>query len=100
MNKLLVSRVHLSCNMFILIVTFTMDVSEAALVCNKDWDPSYLRDIFDSDFHDFSELWANSVGDMELLHDVESVERYCPEVEDISLDDESLVNAVTEIENE
>ena len=42
----------------------------------------------------------DSFDDMELLHDVQSMEKYCPEVEDISLDDESLLNAVTDIENE
>ena len=44
--------------MFSLRVIFTMEVSDASLVSNRDWDPSYLQDIFDGDFHEFTELWS------------------------------------------
>ena len=78
-------------------VTFMMDLPEALLVRNRDWDPAYLSEIFDVDFNDYSGLVNTSITDMEL---VKHVEKYCPIVEDISLDNETLCKAVTDIENE
>ena len=69
------------------VVNVTMDVPDSALFCNRDWDPLYLRGIFDTEFN---ELWCSDINDMDLLSHVEQVERYCPIVEDISLDDETL----------
>ena len=77
-----------------------MDLPECALVCNRDWDPCYLKDIFYVSFDDCSDLWSDSFTDMDLLEHVECVEQYCPVVEDISLDDSTLCEAVEQIENE
>ena len=77
-----------------------MEVTDASLVCNRDWDPSYLSSIFDVDFHDSGNISDNSISDMELVRHVESVERYSPLVEDISLDDDTLCQAVDQIERE
>ena len=75
-----------------------MDVSDASLMVNRDWDPSYLRSILDADFYDFSNLWTNSVKDSELIEVADDVERYSPIVEDVSLEDNVLCEAVEQIE--
>ena len=77
-----------------------MEDSDELLLENRDWDPLYLSSIFDSDFCDHSDLWINDMGDQELVGVVEHLERYCPEVEDISLDESELCSAVEHIENE
>ena len=77
-----------------------MDVSDAVIWRNKDWDPSYLLDIFTEDFYNFDELWDNSLSDSDLVEVVSKMERYCPVVEDISMDDEELCKAVEQIEYE
>ena len=64
-----------------------------------NWDPSYLRYIFSQDF-EFRELWSNGMGDQDLIKAAEASERYCPVVEDISLDHDTLYEAVAQIENE
>ena len=74
------------------------------LFVNFDWDPAYLSEIFAEDFDDYSEMWnEESVGDDELVKCVEKMDlkqRYCPIVEDISMDDSMLCAAVEQIENE
>ena len=77
-----------------------MEVTDASLVCNQDWDPSYLSTIFDVDFYDSGNISDTSISDMELVRHVECVERYCPTVEDISLDDDMLRQALDQIERE
>ena len=77
-----------------------MDVSDAVIWRNKDWDPSYLLDIFTEDFYNFDELWDNSLTDSDLVQGVSKMEKYCPVVEDISMDDEELCKAVEQIEYE
>ena len=77
-----------------------MDVSDTWLWSNRDWDPSYLSSIFDKDFYDFNDLWLSNINDMELLEAGKDVERYCPIVEDISMDDQELCEAVEQIEYE
>ena len=67
---------------------------------NKDWDPQYLRQIVSQDFYEFRELWQGSLPDKDLVKAAENLDRYSPEVEDISLDDDTLYEAVAEIENE
>ena len=51
-----------------------MDLPECALFCNHDWDPCYLKDIFDVSFDECSDLWSDSITDMDLLEHVECVE--------------------------
>ena len=78
-----------------------MDVLDYYLCRSNDWDPTYLSQIFSQDFHEFSELWNSSnIKDMGLVQEVEKIERYCPIVEDISIDDEVLCSAVEKIEDE
>ena len=77
-----------------------MDVSDTFLFSNRDFDPVYLRGIFDDSFESCSELWANSVDDSVLVDAMENYERYCPVVEDISIEDEVLYSAVERIEEE
>ena len=75
-----------------------MDISDSLLWKNRDWDPSYLLDIVSEDFYDFGDLWDSSICDSDLVSSVENMEKYCPIVEDISVDDEFLCEAVEEIE--
>ena len=77
-----------------------MDVPDSSFISNHDWDPAYLRDIFDVEFFDFTELFFSNITDMELLEHVEHTEKYCPITEDISLDDDTLCQAVKQIETE
>ena len=75
-----------------------MELPDEVLLCNQDWDPSYLRDIFEEDFYEFSDLWASNMSDCELVEGVEKLEIYSPLVEDISMDDSYLCHAVEQIE--
>ena len=81
-------------------VNVTMEVTETSLICNKDGDPVYLQTIFDTDFYEFTDLWTTSVPDMELIRHVENVEKYCTIVENISLNDNTLCEAVDQIGKE
>ena len=51
---------------------------------NRDWDPSYLSEIFSQDFYEFGELWKSNLDDLALVDEVQKLEKYCPIVEDIS----------------
>ena len=75
-----------------------MDISGSVLIRNLDWEPSYLKSIFDIDFPD--NLWCREMDDSELLNTVTQLERYCLIVEDISMDDIDLCNAVEKVEAE
>ena len=77
-----------------------MDVTDQFLSMHRDWDPLYLQSIFNVDFYDFTELWSGNIKDVELVKAVDDVEKYCPIVEDISMDDIELCNAVEQIEEE
>ena len=77
-----------------------MELRDDVLMQNRDWDPSYLSMLFSEDFNDFSDLWQTSVGDRELISHVENVEKYVPIVEDISIEDNVLCEAVECIEQE
>ena len=77
-----------------------MEISDRYFVTNRDWDSCYLRELISEDFYEFKDLWQSNVGDVELVKEVEKVDKYSPVVEDISLDDATLYNAVEEIENE
>ena len=81
-------------------VIVTMDLSDECFKRNRDWDPSYLLMLFDEDFHDFNELWSSNMGDSELVSAIENLEIYSPIVEDISMDDNTLCEAVEQIEQE
>ena len=71
------------------------------LFTNLDWDPLYLASIFDEDFNDMSDLWKHeNISDTELLNAMDGVGKYCPVVEDISIDDNDLYDAVEQIEQE
>ena len=68
---------------------------------NHDWDPQNLRELVCQDFYDFKEYWQSSVADTEFVTKDEktmATERYSLLVEDISLDDDTLYEAVTQIE--
>ena len=78
-----------------LCVSNSMDVD---LSTNLDWDPSYLSSIFDEEFNDMSDLWScENISDGDL---VSAVDRYCPIVEDITIEDNVLYDAVQQIEHE
>ena len=75
--------------------------NECYLFTNLDWDPSYLALLFSKDFENMSSLWnCELVSDVELLEFSKNEEKYSPCVEDISLDDDMLLNAVNQIEAE
>ena len=78
------------------LVSTDMELADRMFLTNRDWDPCYLRDLVSQDFYEFRELWQSNVCDGEL---VKAADKYYPEVEDISLDDDTLCNAVEEIEN-
>ena len=75
-----------------------MELSDAHFTCNRDWDPSYLKSIFDTDFYEYSDLWSNSMDDSEILDVATFGEPYQPIV--ISMDDNELCSAVEKIESE
>ena len=77
-----------------------MDVLDDQLFSNQDWDPCYLQDLFSTDFNDFTDHWKSLVTDADLNTQMDKVEKYCLVVEDISIEDEVLYNAVEKIENE
>ena len=86
--------------LFTLVVIVTMNMSDDYLKSNRDWDPSYFSMLFSDDFNDFSDLWSSNMGDKELVNAVEKLEIYSSIVEDISLDDNVLYQAVEQIEQE
>ena len=75
-----------------------MDIADRVFVTNLDWDPQYLMECVTQDFYDFTEHWQNCLSDKELI-DREGPQ-YCPVVEDILLDDDTLYEAVEQIEHE
>ena len=77
-----------------------MDIPDQFIICNRDWDPSYLSEILDGDFFEFSDLWESDVQDTELVMELEKVEKYSSIIEDISVEDEVLCRAVESIEEE
>ena len=77
-----------------------MEISDANLVSNRDWDPCYLRELFSEDFFEFKEHWDKSISDAALNSEMEKLDKYSPIVEDITLEDEVLYNAVERIEDE
>ena len=64
---------------------------------NRDWDPTYLQELFRVDFYDFSKHWRSKISDADLNMEIDTVETYCPITEDISIEDEVLYNAVEKI---
>ena len=68
---------------------------------NLDWDPVYLSRIFESEFEDYSNLWddEHSVSGREMMEVAEGG-NYCPIVEDISIDDDTLCSSIEEIETQ
>ena len=85
---------------FQLLVAFRMELSDRVFTANRDWDPCYLRYIFSQDFFEFHDLWKSSVGDQDMIKAAEASKPYKPIVEDISLDDDTLYDAVAQIEKE
>ena len=77
-----------------------MDISDSSLLSNRDWDPSYLALLFSEDFDDYSNLWNSEMSDMELVCETNKVEKYCPIVEDISIEDDVLCQEVECIEKQ
>ena len=67
-----------------------MELSDRCLSLNRDWDPSYLSDIFTQDFYSFDNLWSSNVSHCDLVREVRNMEKYVPIVEDILLDDNTL----------
>ena len=77
-----------------------MELPNIVFACNRDWDPSYLSEIFNQDFYEFKDHWESNVCDDELVQESNRVEHYCPITQDISLDDELLCQAVEKVEEE
>ena len=73
---------------------------DSNFLLNCDWDPVYLESLFSVEFDDYSDLWVSNMNDTEFLDVVQSIERYSPIVEDISMDDNELCMAVEQIETE
>ena len=77
-----------------------MELANRVFMANRDWDPMYLRELLAQDFYEFRDLWHSTVTDMELVRAAETPQRYSPVVEDISLDDSTLCQAVEDIEHQ
>ena len=77
-----------------------MEEPDSIFYLNRDWDPSYLRELFSEDFFDLNDLWSSNVNYMELVREVETMEKYCLIDEDINMDDQTLCQAVEQIESE
>ena len=80
-----------------------MELSDRIFCIDRDWDPQYLREMISQNFYEFSDLWQNGICDKELVGAVDramATERYCPVVEDISIDDDTLYEAVAQKERE
>ena len=77
-----------------------MDGFDYEISRNSDWDLSYLQVLFSEDFYEFDDLWLSNMSDYELVKGIEKLDIYSPIVEDISLDDDQLVEAVEQIEHE
>ena len=56
--------------------------------------------LFNQDFDDFTDLWSTNIGDNELVNVIEKMDIYSPQVEDISIEDSVLCQAVEQIEHE
>ena len=68
-----------------------MDLSDSDLMNNRDWDPSYLIDLFKEDFFDFGNLQIDDdISDQDICSELDRVEKeiYAPIVEDISFDED------------
>ena len=81
----------------------SMELSDRIFYTNHDWDPQYLRELVCQDFYEFQEHWQSSLGDKELIAESDramATEQYTPLMEDISLDDDTLYEAVSQIERE
>ena len=89
-------RCHLLVVAHCSVIGAAMDIADRVFVTNLDWDPQYLMECVTQDFYDFTEHWQNCLSDKELIDG----ERYCLLVEDISLDDDTLYEAVEQIEQE
>ena len=85
---------------FLVPLAFRIDIWNRFFTVNCDWDPCYLRYILSQDFFEFHGLWSNSVGDQDMIKAAETSECYSPVVEDISLGDNTLYDAVAQIEKE
>ena len=78
-----------------------MDIADRVFITNHDWDPQYLREVLTEDFYEFADHWQNNILDMDLIEAERSGgAKYSPVVEDISLDDATLYEAVEQIEQE
>ena len=63
--------------------------SDQYLIENPDWNPEYLRTLFSHDFYDMNDHWngTNFISDTDMC---QVNEKYCPIVQDISMDDDDL----------
>ena len=50
-------------------------VSDRLLCTNRDWDPSYLSELFSDEFFDFCDHWISKMNDFELVSNVEKIKR-------------------------
>ena len=82
-------------------IGFIMSMESNDIFLSWDWDPCYLAYIFDQDFFDMAELWdGDDTTDSSLLESFENKDIYAPILEDISLDDDLLHEAVEEMESQ
>ena len=63
-----------------------------------DFDPTYLQQVFADDLYEMNNLWTSNINDMDLLQEIEKIERYFPITEEISLDDKVLCSTIEQIE--
>ena len=64
-------------------VLLRMEIPDETFILDKDWDLTYLGELFREDFYEFVYLWSSSMCDIDLVHVVEAIEKYNPLIEDI-----------------
>ena len=52
-----------------------MDLPDGVFTRNLDWDPNYLRQLFEEDFYEFENLWCSNIGDQDIVSHVEKMEK-------------------------
>ena len=74
------------------------DVSDAFLCSINDGDTSYLASISSEDFNDSTDFGSSNIRNSKLVDEMNKVDTYSPIVEDISIDNITLLSTAKQIE--
>ena len=92
--------VHLVCGSYceLFLCNIDIELADETFSTYKRLGPTYLNDSFSQAFFEINNLWSSKMSDKDLVHMVETIEKYNPLVEDISLNNATLYGAVEKIE--